>query len=121
MTMITMERTTHELAGEALRDMGAKPSLRGYHHAKDAIEILAENPLAKMMTKVYGPISKTHDTTPSRVERSIRHMIEGVWQYGDTLRLKEIFGSRYARDDQPNNSEFLSTISEYIKILGMTR
>jgi two-component system response regulator (stage 0 sporulation protein A) len=45
------------------------------------------------ITKVLSPqVAKTFQTTPSRVERAIRHAIEVAWDRGDLDTLQRFFG-----------------------------
>lgn len=66
---------------------------------------------------MYPDIARNNKTTPTRVERAMRHAIEVVWTKGDTVWLEEIF-KRPAGDisTRPTNSEFIARLAEYISI-----
>ena len=45
------------------------------------------------VTKVlYPEVARRYNTTPSRVERAIRHAIEVAWDRGDLETLQKFFG-----------------------------
>jgi two-component system response regulator (stage 0 sporulation protein A) len=71
-----------------------------------------------MVTKVMYPrIAKTFKTTPSRVERAIRHAIEVAWERSDTETWQNIFGLNISKErGRPSNSEFIAMISEQFRI-----
>ena len=47
------------------------------------------NSITKLL---YPSIAKRHKTTPSRVERAIRHAIEVAWSRGKMDTIDELFG-----------------------------
>ena len=67
-----------------LHEIGVPAHIRGYHYIREAI-ILAVNDIDVLnyITKeLYPSIAKKCNTTPSRVERAIRHAIEVAWNRG---------------------------------------
>ncbi len=70
------------------------------------------------VTKVlYPAVAKKFDTTPSRVERAIRHAIEVAWDRGDVDMLNSFFG--YTVQNQkgkPTNSEFIALIADRLQL-----
>ena len=66
---------------------------------------------------VYPEIARKYNTTPTRVERAIRHAIETSWNRGDINLMEEIFGnSLNVNRDKPTNAEYLTTIADRLKI-----
>ena len=64
-------------------------------------------------------IADKYNTTPSRVERAIRHAIEVSWNRGDYDLMEEIFGHSVDFDRaKPTNSEFLATVADKIHLDG---
>ena len=54
---------------------------------------VADQDMLTSVTKVLYPnIAKKHQTTPSRVERAIRHAIEVAWSRGKMDTINDIFG-----------------------------
>lgn len=67
--------------------------------------------------ELYPGIAKKYKTTPSRVERAIRHAIEISWQRGDIETLTGIFGYTVKiNKDKPTNSEFIAMIADKIRL-----
>ena len=64
--------------------------------------------------ELYPAIAKKCNTTPSRVERAIRHAIEVAWT-DNGVELRREFQDR-KENKRPTNSEFISRISAYIKM-----
>ena len=70
------------------------------------------------ITKVlYPTIAKQHNTTPSRVERAIRHAIEVAWSRGKMDTIDELFGYTVSYGKgKPTNSEFVALIADKIRL-----
>ena len=58
-----------------------------------------------------------YKTTPSRVERAIRHAIEVAWGRGQTDTVESIFGYTVsASKGKPTNSEFIAMIADKLRL-----
>ncbi len=70
------------------------------------------------ITKVLYPQgAKTFSTTPSRVERAIRHAIEVAWDRGDLDTLQRFFGYTVSNTKgKPTNSEFIALIADKLQL-----
>ena len=70
------------------------------------------------MTKLlYPTIAKKYQTTPSRVERAIRHAIEVAWGRGKMDTLEKLFGYTVNMGKgKPTNSEFIAMIADKIRL-----
>ena len=56
-------------------------------------------------------------TTPSRVERAIRHAIEVAWGRGKQDVVERIFGYTVsASKGKPTNSEFIAMIADKLRL-----
>lgn len=108
-----------ELVTEYLNELRIPAHLKGYHYLRDALKMSIEDmSCVKMVTiLMYPEIAKKYDTTPSRVERAIRHAVEVMCARKNTKLLKEIFG--YVPEKRPANSEVIATIADYIRIKEM--
>lgn len=98
--------------------LGVSPSLKGYEYAKTGICHILENPeSAFFITKdLYPVIAKEHNSTPSRVERSLRHAIERMYLYSDLDVLQKYFGLVVpSNSGRVTNSQFLSVMAERIR------
>ena len=102
-----------------LTNLGVPANLKGYEYLKSGLSKVLENPIIiQGMTKELDPaIAKEYGTTPSRVERAIRHAVEVMFDRVDPELLKEYFGNTISlKKDKPTNSEFLAQVAEYIRI-----
>ena len=103
-----------EEIGELLEQLGLARKEKGFEQLSYAIAVTAkEFERAGSVTKLlYPDLAKHFQTTPEKIERSLRHLIEKSWEKGEKTRFEELFG--YHRD----NSEIRPTNSEYIAILA---
>ena len=101
-----------EEIGELLEQLGLDRKEKGFERLSYAIAVTAkEFERAGSVTKLLY-LAKHFQTTPEKIERSLRHLIEKSWEKGEKTRFEELFG--YHRD----NSEIRPTNSEYIAILA---
>ena len=70
------------------------------------------------VTKVlYPEVARRYNTTPSRVERAVRHAIEVAWDRGDLDTLQGYFGYTVSNvKGKPTNSEFIAMIADRIRL-----
>lgn len=106
-------------ATEILHEIGVPAHIKGYKYLREAI-IIAVNDMDAIdfITQVlYPQVAKTFQTTPSRVERAIRHAIEVAWDRGDLDTLKKWFGWTVSNTrGKPTNSEFIALVSDKLRI-----
>ena len=78
-----------------IHEIGVPAHIKGYQYLREAIMIAVQDmDVINAITKVlYPQVAKTFATTPSRVERAIRHAIEVAWDRGDLETLQKFFGS----------------------------
>lgn len=70
-----------------------------------------------MTKELYPAIAKANNTTPSRVERAIRHAIEVAWNRGKLETIDALFGYTVQNDKgKPTNSEFIAIIADKLRI-----
>ena len=102
-----------------IHEIGVPAHIKGYQYLRDAI-ILAVNDIEMLnsITKVlYPTIAKKHQTTPSRVERAIRHAIEVAWSRGKMDTIYSLFGYTInSGKGKPTNSEFVALIADKIRL-----
>ena len=101
-----------------LHNLGIPSHLKGYKSIRECVLISCNTNKCLHVTKdLYPEVSVTYSSTPSRVERAIRHAIEISWSRGDIKLMDELFGfSVSVERSKPTNSEFISTIAERIKL-----
>ena len=104
---------------EIIHQIGVPAHIKGYQYLREAIMMSVEDPaMISSITKIlYPTIAKRFQTTPSRVERAIRHAIEVAWSRGRMETLDAMFG--YTIDTgkgKPTNSEFIALIADRIRL-----
>ena len=73
--------------------------------------------LGSITKTLYPEIAKKYETTPSRVERAIRHAIEVAWNRGRMETLDALFGYTInTGKGKPTNSEFIALIADKIRL-----
>ena len=73
--------------------------------------------LGAVTKELYPAIAKKNNTTPSRVERAIRHAIEVAWNRGKIETIDKLFGYTVQHDKgKPTNSEFIAIISDKLRL-----
>lgn len=104
---------------DLLHSLGIPSHIRGFQYIRDGILILynSASPVTYITKEIYPELSRKYDTTPTRVERAIRHAIEVSWNRGDMDLMDEIFGnSLNLNRDKPTNSEYITTIADRLKV-----
>lgn len=100
-------------------DMGVPAHIKGYQYLRTAIIMAIENNnVINAITKVlYPSVAKIHSTTPSRVERAIRHAIEVAWERGNIDTLHSTFGYTISNArGKPTNSEFVALLADKLRL-----
>ena len=107
------------LVTSIIHEIGVPAHIKGYQYLREAI-IIAVNDMdvINAITKVlYPQVAKTFGTTPSRVERAIRHAIEVAWDRGDLDTLQRFFGYTVSNTKgKPTNSEFIALIADKLQL-----
>ena len=68
-------------------------------------------------TRYPSEVTAAFSTTPSRVERAIRHAIEVAWDRGDLETLQRFFGYTVSNTKgKPTNSEFIALIADRLQL-----
>ena len=102
-----------------IHEIGVPAHIKGYQYLRDAIILSVEDmEMLNSITKIlYPTIAKKYQTTPSRVERAIRHAIEVAWSRGKMDTIDELFGYTVSTGKgKPTNSEFIALIADKIRL-----
>ena len=102
-----------------IHEIGVPAHIKGYQYLREAIMIAVQDmDVINAITKVlYPQVAKTFQTTPSRVERAIRHAIEVAWDRGDLETLQRFFGYTVSNTKgKPTNSEFIALIADKLQL-----
>ena len=79
---------------EVIHQVGVPAHIKGYQYVREAIILAVQDmDVINAVTKVlYPEVARRYNTTPSRVERAVRHAIETAWDRGDLETLQRYFG-----------------------------
>ena len=113
------QQSLEEDVTEMIHEVGVPAHIKGYQYLREAIIMSVNNmDMLNSITKVLYPgIAKKYQTTPSRVERAIRHAIEVAWSRGKMDTLDELFGYTISNGKgKPTNSEFIALITDKIRL-----
>lgn len=114
-----MERNLESDVTNIIHEIGVPAHIKGYQYLRDAIMMsVTDSDMLNSITKLlYPSIAKKHKTTPSRVERAIRHAIEVAWGRGKMDTIDELFGYTINNGKgKPTNSEFVALIADKIRL-----
>ncbi len=119
MTPAEKEPSLEAIVTDIIHEIGVPAHIKGYQYLREAI-ILTVNDMEVInaVTKVlYPAVAKKFSTTPSRVERAIRHAIEVAWDRGDLETLQKFFGYTVSNiKGKPTNSEFIAMIADSLTL-----
>ena len=115
-------QTLDEKISDIFISIGIPPHIKGYGYLREGIKLTVEKPyIINNVTKgLYPSIAKKFETTPSKVERAIRHAIEVAWNRGRIEAINAIFGTRiYLGTEKPTNSEFIALVADKLILENM--
>lgn len=104
---------------DIIHEIGVPAHIKGYQYLREAIILtIKDMDMINAVTKVlYPEVAKKFNTTPSRVERAIRHAIEVAWDRGDIEVLQKFFGYTVSNiKGKPTNSEFIAMIADCLSL-----
>ncbi len=113
------EDNLEALVTNIIHEVGVPAHIKGYQYLRDGIIMVIEdiNVLNQITKQLYPDLAKKHKTTPSRVERAIRHAIEVAWTRGQIEAVESIFGYTVnANKGKPTNSEFIAMIADKLRL-----
>ena len=102
-----------------IHEVGVPAHIKGYQYLREAIMMVVNDiDVINQITKsLYPQIAQRFQTTPSRVERAIRHAIEVAWGRGEPSVMENIFGYTIsAAKGKPTNSEFIAMIADKLRL-----
>jgi len=113
------EANLESMVTSVIHEIGVPAHIKGYQYLREAIKIAVNDmDVINAITKVlYPQVAKTFATTPSRVERAIRHAIEVAWDRGDLETLQRFFGYTVSNTKgKPTNSEFIALVADRLQL-----
>ena len=102
-----------------IHQMGVPAHIEGYQYLRNAIILVIEDVslLGAITKELYPAIAAKYNTTPSRVERAIRHAIELAWERGNVDMMTRFFGYTISIErGKPTNSEFIAMVSDRLRL-----
>ena len=113
------EDSLEALVTNVIHEVGVPAHIKGYQYLREAIMMVVNDiDVINQITKqLYPDIAQKYHTTPSRVERAIRHAIEVAWGRGQPDVVENIFGYTVsATKGKPTNSEFIAMIADKLRL-----
>ena len=113
------EDSLEALVTNVIHEVGVPAHIKGYQYLREAIMMVVNDiDIINQITKqLYPEIAQKYRTTPSRVERAIRHAIEVAWGRGEPAMVESIFGYTVsASKGKPTNSEFIAMIADKLRL-----
>ena len=107
------------LVTNIIHEVGVPAHIKGYQYLREAIMMVVNDiDVINQITKqLYPEIANKYHTTPSRVERAIRHAIEVAWARGQVDTVESIFGYTVSNSKgKPTNSEFIAMIADKLRL-----
>jgi len=117
--MYRREDNLEAVVTEVIHEIGVPAHIKGYQYLREAIILtINDMDIINSVTKIlYPTVAKRFNTTPSRVERAIRHAIEVAWDRGDIETLQKFFGYTVSNvKGKPTNSEFIAMIADCLSL-----
>ncbi|MBZ2173763.1 sporulation transcription factor Spo0A [Schnuerera sp. xch1] len=102
-----------------IHEIGVPAHIKGYLYLREAILMVIQDIelLGAVTKELYPNIANKYNTTPSRVERAIRHAIEVAWTRGKIDTIDKIFGYTVNNNKgKPTNSEFIAMVSDKLRL-----
>ena len=107
------------LVTNVIHEVGVPAHIKGYQYLREAIMMVINDidVLNQITKRLYPKIATRFETTPSRVERAIRHAIEVARGRGEQDMVENIFGYTVsAQKGKPTNSEFIAMIADKLRL-----
>lgn len=111
------ERNLHQEVSAMLHEVGIPSHIKGYQYLREAVHMVIQNRdvINRITKELYPGVARRFDTSPSKVERAMRHAIEVAWSRGRLDAVNRMYGYKvFDAMDKPTNGEFISCIAEKI-------
>lgn len=126
-TQVVDDKPRENMEAEVTRimqEMGVPAHFKVYQYLREAIiSVVKEVALLEAVTKeLYPKVAVKYKTTPSRVERGIRHAIELAWDRGNVESVNKFFSYTVSVDrGKPTNSKFIAIVTDKLRMLQLTK
>lgn len=108
-------RSMDEKISNIFITVGIPAHIKGYQYLREAIKMTIDTPeiINSITKKLYPEVAEHFNTSPSKVERAIRHAIEVAWNRGKIENINSLFGVRvYNHNEKPTNGEFIALVAD---------
>ncbi|MCH5159182.1 MAG: sporulation transcription factor Spo0A [Clostridiales bacterium] len=108
-------RSMDEKISNIFITVGIPAHIKGYQYLREAIKMTIDSPeiINSITKKLYPEVAEHFGTSPSKVERAIRHAIEVAWNRGKIENINTLFGVRvYTHNEKPTNGEFIALVAD---------
>jgi two-component system response regulator (stage 0 sporulation protein A) len=102
-----------------IHEIGVPAHIKGYQYLREAISMVINDIdlLGGITKELYPGIAQKFNTTPSRVERAIRHAIEVAWSRGRIETINKLFGyTIHDEKGKPTNGEFIAMVADKLRM-----
>jgi two-component system response regulator (stage 0 sporulation protein A) len=113
------ERSLEADITNIIHEIGVPAHIKGYQYLREAITMVVNNIelLSGITKELYPGIAHKFNTTPSRVERAIRHAIEVAWSRGRVETINKLFGyTVHDEKGKPTNGEFIAMVADKLRM-----
>ncbi|MEG2015227.1 MAG: sporulation transcription factor Spo0A, partial [Clostridia bacterium] len=114
-TKFSPQKSLDEKLSNIFMTVGIPAHIKGFQFLREGIKLVVSNPpiIGSITKSLYPTIAQKFDTTPSKVERAIRHAIEVAWNRGKIENINSVFGIKiYTSNDKPTNGEFIALLAD---------
>ncbi|MBQ3079100.1 MAG: sporulation transcription factor Spo0A [Clostridia bacterium] len=97
--------------------IGIPAHIKGYAYLREAVKMVLEDHdrINRITKELYPGIARRFSTTPSKVERAMRHAIEVAWSRGRLDSVNRIYGYKvFSPEDKPTNGEFIAMVADKV-------
>ena len=118
---VRRDRSLDEKIANLFISVGIPAHIKGYQFLREAIKITVDDPeiINSITKRLYPSVAAAFNTTPSKVERAIRHAIEVAWNRGKIENINNIFGMKiYSANEKPTNGEFIALVADKMLLEG---
>ena len=108
-------RSVDEEITSVFLTIGIPAHIKGYQYLREAVKMVMENKqlIGSITKELYPGIAERFETSPSKVERAIRHAIDVAWTKGRIENINRVFGYNiYTLHDKPTNGEFIALLAD---------
>ena len=116
---ISSEKMMDEKLAHIFISSGIPPHIKGYQFLREAVKQSVRTPemINNITKELYPTVAEKFNTSPSKVERAIRHAIEVAWSRGKIDNLNTLYGIKvFAKGEKPTNGELIALVSDKLLI-----